>query len=302
MAPSVVGLYDVTAVTREFRALFLEQLEATAAQINPVIDAIAMREPSNGSDTTYSFFGSPPTMREWQGDRKLSRLSTESFNLANKDFEASITVKATDIEDNKAGQYGPQIQMLATRAVHHKMQLIADLMANGFAAGGGKSYDGSYFFVDNHPNNGGSVQDNLVTGALSATSLPTAIQALLAMKDDEGVSLRLRPTHLIYDPASNEMTAREILVAAYTAAGATNTLAGYLQPLPVFGIGGKWAVADLSLPIKPFILQERRPPRFISMSGDTDTNVFMRGEHYYGCDWRGNAGYGFWQTIVGSAG
>lgn len=66
------------------------------------------------------------------------------------------------------------------------------------------------------------------------------------------------------------------------------------------GSGTPWYLLDTSRSLKPFILQNRKAPNFVSLDRETDENVFMRGEYLYGVDCRRNAGYGFWQMAYGS--
>ena len=54
--------------------------------------------------------------------------------------------------------------------------------------------------------------------------------------------------------------------------------------------------------LKPFIYQLRKKIKFVSLTKDTDENVFLLDEFLYGADGRSNAGYGFWQMAYGSTG
>lgn len=66
------------------------------------------------------------------------------------------------------------------------------------------------------------------------------------------------------------------------------------------GGGTSWYLMDLSRPIKPIILQMRRPPQFVAMDKPDDENAFMRKKYRYGVDDRKNVGYGLWQLAYGS--
>jgi len=66
------------------------------------------------------------------------------------------------------------------------------------------------------------------------------------------------------------------------------------------GSGTPWFLLDLSKPIKPMVLQIRRRPRLVSITGEKDENVFMRNEFLYGVDDRKNVGFGLWQLAYGS--
>ncbi|SDH91852.1 Mu-like prophage major head subunit gpT family protein [Roseospirillum parvum] len=66
------------------------------------------------------------------------------------------------------------------------------------------------------------------------------------------------------------------------------------------GTGEPWFLLDLSRAIKPVIYQERKAFQFVSMTKETDENVFKRNEFLYGADGRSNVGFGLWQLAWGS--
>lgn len=66
------------------------------------------------------------------------------------------------------------------------------------------------------------------------------------------------------------------------------------------GGGTGWYLLDTSRSLRPLIFQQRKAPRLVSRTNETDDNVFERAEYQYGADSRGNAGYGFWQMAFKS--
>ena len=67
------------------------------------------------------------------------------------------------------------------------------------------------------------------------------------------------------------------------------------------GSGTPWFLLSLKRPIKPFIYQKRRDPRFIALDDPKQNQAaFMRDEYFYGVDYRGNVGYGLWQLAFAS--
>lgn len=66
------------------------------------------------------------------------------------------------------------------------------------------------------------------------------------------------------------------------------------------GGGPTWYLLDVSRALKPVILQNRKAPNFVSLTAETDENVFMRDEYIYGVDCRRNVGFGFWQMAYAS--
>lgn len=66
------------------------------------------------------------------------------------------------------------------------------------------------------------------------------------------------------------------------------------------GTGPAWFLLDTSRPLKPMVWQKRRDYAFISKDKLSDDNTFFDNEFIYGCDGRGNAGYGLWQLAFAS--
>ncbi|MGB3407087.1 MAG: Mu-like prophage major head subunit gpT family protein [Jannaschia sp.] len=77
---------------------------------------------------------------------------------------------------------------------------------------------------------------------------------------------------------------------------------GTIQPVSNVqaGAGPAWFLMATNGPVKPIIRQIRKEPEFVAMDKPDDPNVFMNRQFIYGTDARGAAGYGFWQTCVGS--
>jgi phage major head subunit gpT-like protein len=67
------------------------------------------------------------------------------------------------------------------------------------------------------------------------------------------------------------------------------------------GSGTAWYLLCTKRPVKAFIYQERRAPRFIALDDPKQNqSAFMRDEYLYGVDYRGNVGYGLWQLAYAS--
>jgi phage major head subunit gpT-like protein len=195
--------------------------------------------------------------------------------------------------------------VFAAKYLQHKWSLLLGLVTDGKS---GLCYDGLPFFSASHAEGSSGTQSNLLTDLLDADAYESARVRMRSFKNDKGELLYMRPTHLLVCP-SLEGTAREILQAGVGATGATNIWQGSAQLLVVDGLdaGGMtsakaWAVADLSKPLKPFLQQNREAVSFTALDNPADMNVFMRDEYYYGANYRGNAGYAFWQTMVMSDG
>jgi phage major head subunit gpT-like protein len=282
---------NLRAAARGFRALFYEALEG----VKTPYDLLAMVVDSTSPEETYSWLASLPRMREWVGDRVIHALAAAGFTIKNKDWEATIEVDRNDIIFDKLNLVRPRIQQLALAAAEHYLDLIVDLLVNGFDQ---LCYDGQYFFDTDHI--GGS---NRTTAALSAASYQEGYAAMASLTDENGKSLNVIPTHLVYPPQLRA-TALQILEAEQIN-GTTNINRNSAQPLMLPQLAAhptKWFLLDLSKPIKPFILQVVKKVDFVGFEDPTDEVVFMKKKFLYGIDSIDNAGYGLWQLAYGSTG
>jgi len=90
-----------------------------------------------------------PGMREWIGERVEHSLSTETFQINNKTWENTITIRRENIEDDQYGFLKTAAADLAQTAGRLPDLLIASLMNNGHSTIG---IDGQNFFDTAHPN------------------------------------------------------------------------------------------------------------------------------------------------------
>ena len=131
-------------VFKGFKAVY------TDAYINTEInwDKIAMQVASAGRDETYGWLGQFPQLREWLGDRHVMSLRAHSFAIANRDFESTVSVKRSDIADDRLGVFKPTFSEMGQLARTHPEELIMGLLARGFDT---MCFDGQNFFDTDHP-------------------------------------------------------------------------------------------------------------------------------------------------------
>lgn len=295
----------LAAVNRSFRAWFTETLEKDAKFYVDMVNMLAMNIASTAADETYDWLGAVPQMVEWKDQRILQGLRNQSYRLVNKDWSNGIKMHANTIKDDKLGLIKPKIMMLATEAIRHKYDNLMTVLNAGTAAA---CYDGQYFFSSSHSEGDSGTQDNYTDALLDADSYAAARVALMGFKNDRGRKMGVFPTHLFVCPEL-EGTGKEILEASHEAAGASNIWMGTckLVVAPDLDIGGNangksWAVLDLGKFFKPLIQQNREDVSFTAMDAPTDESVFNTNEFRYGAQYRGAAGYGFWQLAYASDG
>ena len=117
---------------------------------------IATTVPSSSKSNTYGWLGQFPQFREWAGDRVINDISASGYEITNKDYESTIGVKRTDIEDDNLGIYSPLFTEMGRAATAHPDELVFSLLAAGFAT---NCYDGQYFFDTDHAVGTGSVSN-----------------------------------------------------------------------------------------------------------------------------------------------
>ena len=261
---------------------------------------VANRVPSSTKEQEYSWLGQFPQMREWIGSREIQKLTMHGYTIRNNTYESTIAVPREDIEDDNYGTYGSIFTRLGEAAAQHPDTLVWGLLMEGFSK---KCYDGKAFFHDQHPIKKGVTASNVLKKALSPESYETARAMIMSQVGENGKSLKIIPDTLFVAPA-NESMGRKILECEFIE-GTSNPLyhTATLEVIPDLAENPKqWFLACTKKALKPMIFQEREKIRFQSFVNEHDEHVFMQKEYLYGASGRHNAGYGFWQFMVGSDG
>jgi len=132
-------------------------------------EAITMVVPSSTASNTFGWLGQMPNVREWTGDRVINNLKEHSYAIANKEFEVTVGVKRTQIEDDQLGQFDSIMTETGAQMARHPGELVWLLLAAGFTT---TCYDGQYFFDTDHPVNAehdGSGADTSVSNIQAGT-------------------------------------------------------------------------------------------------------------------------------------
>jgi phage major head subunit gpT-like protein len=289
----------------------LQALQTSVSQIfrsayrdtpTPILQ-LATRVTSNHKVETYGWMQRLLEMREWIGPRVIQGLNTQAYTLENKKFEATLGVDVDEIADDSLGLFAPRVAEFGRVAARLWERLLIDALVNGNAATS-LGFDGLPFFSTAHTLNPAGTQSNSISGATSAfseTNLDIAINAMRRYTGEDGRFLGVNPTHIVIPPEL-EMTVRKVLKANLVANGGTNVFNGLLDiivipELPASGTQGAtsvWYLVDLSAPIKPLLLQVRKPVTLVSKANLDDDNVFWQQQYFWGLDARGVAGYGPW--------
>ncbi len=149
----------LAALRTGFQTQFQTGFDGVASEYS----AIATTVTSTTGLETYGWLGDFPAMREWIGERRKKSLSEKSYQIANRDFEDTVSVPRKHIEDDNLGIYGPVLQGLGQAARENPDRLVFDLLVKGFETA---CYDGQNFFDAEHPVNDQSVSNMQAGGGV----------------------------------------------------------------------------------------------------------------------------------------
>lgn len=291
----IINQQALRGIYTSFKVIFQKAFDQSKTQWEKVATFV----PSTTREENYKWLGKIPRLREWIGDREVQNLEAADYTVKNKDYELTVGVDRNDIEDDSIGIYSPIVEETAQSAALLPDDLVFGLLKDGFNQ---PCYDKKNFFAADHKV-GKKTVSNKGAKKLSPESYSAARTTMMSLTDDKDKPLKLVPNLLVVSPA-NEAMGRKILLADQID-GTTNTLKGTAELLVVPELAGAddaWYLLCTSRPIKPLIFQQRKAPKFVSLTDDADANVFMKKQYLYGVDARANAGYGFWQMAYGSTG
>lgn len=195
----IVNQAALAGIFKSFKTLFNEAWDMAAVQLWA---NVAMEVPSSAREEAYPWLGDLPQMREWIGDRAVKSLKAGQYSIVNKDYEVTIEVDRTDLEDDRVGIYQPRIRMLADSARRHPDQLVFAALAAGFDT---VCYDGQYFFDDDHPVGGTEGRAaTTVSNYGSGSSTPWYLMALDRPMKPLILQVRKRPEFVAMDRPDDE--------------------------------------------------------------------------------------------------
>lgn len=298
---------------RAVQGRFFRMLETGA---NGWVTRLSMRVQSDQSAEDYGFLGMAPQMQEFVGGREAKYLREYSFNVRNKDYEATLGIKDKDMRRDKTGQVFMRVDELATRTLQFPAKLMSNLIAGGET---GICYDGQFFFDTDHAEGESGAQSNSISVNVAAPTAPTTvemadaillgIQAMYGFKDDRGEPLNEMGTAFdVMVPISLWKPARAAVSVGIMADGGgavTNelTAAGDLTinvvPNPRLTWTDKFSIfrSDAMAGKAPFILQEEQPVSLPSLGPGSD-HFFKHKEHLFSAEWSGNVAYGDWRSAA----
>jgi phage major head subunit gpT-like protein len=290
--------------TPGLKANFFKRLDF----LKPLYGDLTTRISSTTKTEQYAFMGSVPPMREWGTGRKAQGIFTETYNVENLKYEATLEVDRDELADDQHDQIRARINELADRVGYHKDNVIATLLVNGGSAGF-LAYDGKTFFANDHESGKSGVQDNTLSLAITDKDDPTsaefrsafadAVARLLGFVDDQAEPMSVSAGGLVcVVPPSMYVPALEALNATMLAS-TQNVLQGAAKVVTFPRLTGTdvWYLLKTDVAIRPFIFQDREPIEFDSLEADSDRG-FIREVYLYGIRARYRITYGYWQYAL----
>lgn len=281
--------------------------------VNPLWPGIAEKKTSATREQRYVWVANINGFRPWkQGtERVYNNLAGRVYILGNNHYENSVEVGGDDVNDDQLGIYSDSMRLLGVNAGAQPDTLMWSVVEAGVTTGQG--YDGVTFFSNAHPvsldNPGLGTYSNLFSSATSGATALTpgnfaAVRAQLqSRKLENGLPMALGKLTLTV-PTALRTTAEQILNlgmfapatgygAIGTAGGSDNTLKGAADLIvsPYLTSSTRWYLTSELAGMRPFIMQERQPCKFVPLVSPTDANVFNLNVLRYGADVRNAAGY-----------
>lgn len=285
---------------RGLRATFIRTLEGTAPH---PLTALATFIPSTVLEEKYGALGDVPQLTEFTDTKIAKGLLDRNYTLKNKRYEATMKMSKDAVKFDQTGDAMVKIAEMTTRAKLFPGKLISDAIINGTSSTLGLGYDATAFFSNSHPAEGSSgTTDNLLGGAGSSsaniiTDVRQAVQYFRSVLDTSGEPLNDGiPLDLVaVIPPALEGVFQEVQNAAIISQ-TSNVVANTFRTITDGRMTdtNDWYMFNVAGAIKPFILQEADPVKFVALLDDSDA-TFMTGYYIYGVEWMGRVGYGYYQ-------
>jgi len=302
-----MAVINTGLLTRDARSEFLNRFAISEGAT--FYNDVATRIASTKDQENYKWLGSVPRMRQWGTGRQAKGLRSESYDVANLKYEATLEVDKDELSDDQTGQIRIRIQELAVAAATHKDYLISQLLVYG-ATAGYLAYDGLTFFNDAHVSGSSGNQDNDRTSDITDTAAPTlaelqvalidAVTTMMAFKDDQGQPMLGMNTGglVVVCPWNHYYRFLEVINTSMIL-GTNNVLSGIARVIgcPWLTTTTTWYLLKTDGIIRPFIFQDREPITFGALAEGSEEE-FRREKYLYGVVARYRMTYGYWQYAI----
>ncbi|MBG0809857.1 Mu-like prophage major head subunit gpT family protein [Methylosinus sp. H3A] len=163
--PEIITPSVLDAIFQSFNFTFNNAFGA----VTPTWNKIAMEVKSTTSASNYGWLGQMPRIREWVGDRVIGSLDSYGYQIRNKTWESTISLKREQIEDDTYGLFSPAVARLGRSVALFPDELCFGLLGKGFTQA---CYDGQNFFDTNHPVKDENGNDTFVSNVQAGSGAP----------------------------------------------------------------------------------------------------------------------------------
>lgn len=270
----------------------------------PIWSRIAVEVKSDGKEEEYGWLGGLAGMREMFGERMPQKLKNYDFSIKNREFEESVEVLESDIEDNRLKAYEQSVRILGENFKLFPDDLVFQALNDGFTK---VAYDGQNFFDTDHVQKNKAMTadenwSNKGTTELSTSTFAAARLALETARTEKGkIVNKGEMKFLVVVPPNRRSIAEALFTKQYLAGGENNPDYQAAEILVTNQVdSNKWFVIDVSSPtVRPIVWQNRKEVPF-EQQGVGSRDHFMRKKIAFGTYRRGNAGYGEYRKAYGS--
>ena len=157
----IINAANLANLFRAYSAAFKRGFDGATVDWEKVASLVR----STSSAVDYGWLNDWPKLREWIGDRVVKNLKAHHYSITNKEYEATIGIPVSTIEDEQWSVYGTVSEGQGQAAKEHPNELVFALLA---AAASTLCFDGQYFLDIDHPVGIGTVSnyDNTSVGGL----------------------------------------------------------------------------------------------------------------------------------------
>jgi phage major head subunit gpT-like protein len=311
-------------VTKGLRSEFFERYnELVGGQLARLL---ALEVPSTSDKETYRWLGAVPLMREWGTGRLARGLASESYDVENAEYEATIEVDRKELEDDQTGQITIRVRELAEAAAEFPDYLLSLLLVNG-GQDGYHAYDDHPFYDTDHEGVDDDQHNNTVSQpAEAAGNIPTAeelrsgffaaVARMMKFTDEAGrpatrdaAGFVVVAPPAMLQPAAEGLTAPLLDNSSNILAGPNEQILNWQLPRiavnPWIADGVLTGGSDVIMHVfktnrtrRPFLFQRRTDLEWSAIDQPDSEEVFKRGKYVYGVRQRMRLAYGEWRYAV----
>lgn len=304
-----MGVSELAIHNAAIYGAFFEQLEGTIG--DSWVPQLTTFIRTDQETVKHRWLRRGPVMTEWQGQRSLSRLDADSYDLSNVVFSSGLEVTTDELRRDQSGQIIIRARELADDAALHPENRLSTVIQAGNATA---CYDGQFFFDTDHPYTdtagAAATQSNDITSAAVAPTAPThtefanaiiaGLRTIIGLKNERGLPRNQNlKQFVVMVPTSLMDAALGAVTIQFVANGVTNPLTAMQNggfaisviPNPYLAWTDEFMIAATGGIMKPFLFQEELDTQLGSLTEGSEQEIMNR-RHVYTAERIYEIGYG----------